>query len=77
MSNEKPIACEYHVHTRGREAPHLFFGVHRRDLETENWHYFETDTGELIHFRKENMVSVTCSLAAAKVERTLPRMEHV
>ena len=31
---------------------------HRPDLETDNWHYYEKESGELIHFRKKYMVIV-------------------
>jgi hypothetical protein len=35
-----------------------FVGVYRRDLEKDNWHYYETNTGSIIHCRKENMECV-------------------
>jgi hypothetical protein len=35
-----------------------FNGKYRRDLETKNWHYYEDDTGKLLHFKKEYMVVV-------------------
>ena len=35
-----------------------FIGKYRRDLETNNWHYYEKNTGKLIHFRKEHMIYV-------------------
>lgn len=35
-----------------------FIGRYRRDLEAANWHYYETDAGRLVHFRKEHMVAV-------------------
>jgi len=35
-----------------------FYGWYRRDLETDHWHYYENDSGNLVHFRKEHMVSV-------------------
>ena len=35
-----------------------FIGVYRRDLEKDNWHYYETNTGTIIHCRKENMECV-------------------
>lgn len=38
-----------------------FIGRYRRDLETDNWHYYETDANELIHVRKEHLVMVISS----------------
>ncbi len=35
-----------------------FVGVYRRDLEKGNWHYYEINTGDIIHCRKENMECV-------------------
>ena len=35
-----------------------FIGRYRRDLEKPNWHYYETDKGDLLHFRKDFMVAV-------------------
>lgn len=43
----------------GEGTPFKFMGVHRKDLETENWHYYETDHGVLFHFRKQYMVAVS------------------
>lgn len=33
-------------------------GFYRRDLETNNWHYYEREDGTLVHIRKEYMVCV-------------------
>ncbi len=33
-----------------------FIGRYRRDLETNNWHYYEKENGTVIHFRKEHIV---------------------
>jgi hypothetical protein len=35
-----------------------FVGKYRRDLEAENWHYYEKSDGELLHCRKSCMVCV-------------------
>jgi hypothetical protein len=35
-----------------------FKGVYREDLQTANWHYYESENGHLLHFRKEHMVCV-------------------
>ena len=45
--------------------------VSRRDLETDNWHYYEKDDGTIVHFRKEHIIAVIGdaaeSVAAARV----------
>ena len=33
-------------------------GRYRRDLEKPNWHYYETNKGDILHFRKEHIVAV-------------------
>jgi hypothetical protein len=43
------------VTTAGKYA---FTGKHLKERETNNWHYYETDEGCIIHFRKEHMVMV-------------------
>ena len=35
-----------------------FIGRYRRDLEKTNWHYYETNKGDILHFRKEHLVAV-------------------
>lgn len=35
-----------------------FIGRYRRDLEKPNWHYYETDKSDILHFRKEHIVAV-------------------
>ena len=35
-----------------------FVGNYLREREKDNWHYYETDKGEIFHFRKEHMVLV-------------------
>ena len=37
---------------------HSFTGKHLPEREKPNWHYYETNTGTIFHFRKEHMVSV-------------------
>jgi len=56
MSN--PDMKEYAIYTTASEDPFCFVGVYRRDLETEKWHYYEKENGEICHFRKEHMVAV-------------------
>lgn len=34
-----------------------FIGKYCRELETENWHYYETTKG-MRHFKKENIIAV-------------------
>lgn len=48
----------YKIHTVLNQTPFTFWGKYRRDLEKPNWHYYETDRGEIYHFRKEHMVCV-------------------
>ncbi len=35
-----------------------FTGKYRRDLETANWHYYETECGKVYHFRKTHIIAV-------------------
>ena len=35
-----------------------FIGKYRRDLEKPNWHYYEDKTGNIQHFRKDQMIAV-------------------
>ena len=49
---------QYEIYTKGREKPFIFVGKYRRDLETDNWHYYEDQYGILFHFRKEHIVAV-------------------
>jgi len=35
-----------------------FVGKYRRDLEKQNWHYYEAIDGELLYIRKEYMCAV-------------------
>ena len=30
----------------------------RRDLETDNWHYYEKLDGKLVHIKKDKMIAV-------------------
>ena len=48
----------YEIYTIVRKDPFYFVGRYRRDLETNNWHYYEKDDGTIMHFRKEHMVAV-------------------
>lgn len=50
---------EYQIFTTISESPFVFVGKYRRDLETNNWHYYEKENGEICHFRKEHMVAVS------------------
>lgn len=49
---------KYQIYVCHSEDSFIFIGKYRRDLETSNWHYFETQSGEIFHFRKENMVAI-------------------
>jgi hypothetical protein len=35
-----------------------FTGMYLKERESNNWHYYETIEGDIIHFRKEHMVMV-------------------
>ncbi len=35
-----------------------FVGKHKPEMEKPNWHYYETESGQIYHFRKEHMVAV-------------------
>lgn len=48
----------YKIYVVSRKHPITFIGVYRRDLETNNWHYYEDDKGFVYHFRKEHIVCV-------------------
>jgi malate/lactate dehydrogenase len=45
-----------------------FEGLYRRDLEKENWHYFETNSGDITHIRKSAMVAVIENETDSNVE---------
>ena len=49
---------KHEIYIKGREKPFTFVGKYRRDLETDNWHYYEDSYGILFHFRKEYIVAV-------------------
>jgi hypothetical protein len=55
-NNQKPFEDIKIITSYGFVAS--FIGRYRRDLEVENWHYYETATGRLVHFRKEHMIAV-------------------
>ena len=35
-----------------------FVGKYLPGRETSNWHYYESDDGKILHFRKEHMICV-------------------
>jgi len=35
-----------------------FLGKYRRDLETNNWHYYEDEHGTIYHLRKKHIIAV-------------------
>ena len=49
--------CRYEIVTVGNMV-HKFCGRYLRELETKNWHYYETDSGEVFHLRKDSIVAV-------------------
>ena len=53
---KKVIWYNYIIMTTNGEV--AFTGRYRRDLETPNWHYYETSDRGVIHFRKEYIVYI-------------------
>ena len=53
--SQKPFKTMRIVTTVGVVA---FIGRYRRDLEAANWHYYETNKGDILHFRKEHLIAV-------------------
>ena len=53
--SQKPFKTMRIVTTVGVVA---FIGRYRRDLEKPNWHYYETENGDILHFRKDFMIAV-------------------
>lgn len=37
---------------------HTFTGRYLPEREKPNWHYYETDKNEILHFRKEHIIMV-------------------
>lgn len=35
-----------------------FNGEHMPEMERPNWHYYKTDQGQMLHFRKEHIALV-------------------
>ena len=35
-----------------------FNGTYRRDLQTDNWHFWEDENGEILHISKSSIESV-------------------
>lgn len=63
----------YEIYTTNSPDPIEFVGRFRRDLETENWHYYETEDGIICHFRKKHMVAVIGDIAdSVKANRREP-----
>lgn len=59
MAKREGEELEYRIFVSTGEF-FTFNGIHLKDLETENWHYYHnTDTGGTMHFRKEHMVAVS------------------
>ena len=48
--------CNYRIVTTAGNAD--FLGVYCPELEKENWHYYRSKDGSLLHFRKEHMIYV-------------------
>ena len=43
-------------------------GFYRRDLEKENWHYYETINGDIAHIKKNAMVAVIVNAEKNNIE---------
>lgn len=54
----KPEIREIEVYITTDPKPFIFQGWYRRDLEKANWHYYESISGRLYHFRKDAMIAV-------------------
>lgn len=48
----------YNIYTTYGDGYTKLYGVHRPDLESNNWHYYDSDCGARVHFRKEHMIMV-------------------
>ena len=48
---------EYKIITTHTED--IFRGKYLKEREKPNWHYYITEHGEILHYRKEHMVSVS------------------
>jgi len=46
-----------------------FKGKYRRDLEAPNWHYYETEDGNIFHFKKSHMVAVFENLSQTRASK--------
>ena len=49
---------KYKIYVKGRKSCIKFKGRYLRDIESDNWHYYEDHKGILWHFRKENIQGV-------------------
>ena len=47
---------------------HIFIGRHLPDREKPNWHYYATEDGRILHFRKCHMVFVSEKLTEKIIE---------
>ena len=59
---------QHEIYIIGREKPFIFVGKYRRDLETDNWHYYEDQYGILLHFRKEHIAAVFGDTAKSAIK---------
>lgn len=57
-SSENPDMCLHDIYTIHTDVPFTFIGKYRRDLETNEWHYYEDECHKIWGFRKEHMVAV-------------------
>lgn len=52
---EGGVTSKIVIHLKSNSAPIVFNGVYIAKLETENWHYYYTEDGVLLHFHKSDL----------------------
>lgn len=63
LAREPKNIIEYNYIVKTTKGEVTFRGRYRKDLETPNWHYYETSAGGMIHFRKEHIVYIQSGTA--------------
>ena len=49
---------KYQIYVCHSDDSFTFIGKYRKDLETSNWHCYETQSGGIFYFRKENLIAI-------------------
>ena len=52
---EGSVTSKIVIHLKSKPDPIVFNGVYIAKLETENWHYYYTEDGVLLHFNKSDL----------------------